>query len=99
MQSGLKRYYYNTQEYSQMPTPPYLVKRTGFSVTLVPGLYKNLSIMQMLTCLSHKIAWYRCLIQQLDIIQKFSLVQKFAGLRPDSSEGILCSFYFRGTNP
>ena len=42
-------------KHPQVRTPRYSVKRTGFSVPLVPGLYKIHSIMRTLAGLSHKI--------------------------------------------
>ena len=60
----------NTLRLSEMQTPRYSIKRTDFVVQLVPGPYKNYSILWTLAGLSHKIVQYRWLIHQLDIALK-----------------------------
>ena len=39
----------------EMQKPLYFIKRTGFSVPLVPGLYKFCWIMRTFACLTHKV--------------------------------------------
>ena len=52
----------------EMQKPLYFIKRTGFSVPLVPGLYKICWIMRTFACLTHKVLHHCWTIQKLDII-------------------------------
>lgn len=52
----------------EMQKPLYFIKRTGFSVPLVSGLYKICWIMRTFACLTHKILHHCWTIQKLDTI-------------------------------
>ena len=52
----------------EMQKPLYFIKRTGFSVPLVSGLYKICWIMRTFACLTHKILHHCWTIQKLVII-------------------------------
>ena len=52
----------------EMQKPLYFIKRTGFSVPLVPGLYKICWIVRTFACLTHKVLHHCWTIQKLDTI-------------------------------
>ena len=85
-----------------MRTPHYSIsiKRAGFAVPLVPGLYKIQSIMWMLAGLSHKIVRHRWLIHQLNIILTLVRIVLATGypFLPSYSKGKLWNSTFVALN-